>query len=255
MKIAVCVKTLTGAAVDMEDAFLRVGRTLPSVLPPFDAHAVEEALRIRERRGQEDEILLLAVGPREGLGGLKQALAMGADRAVLVADPKLADADISGVSTILAALVRREAPDLTLFCPWSGDIDGTLLVAMTAARLGIPSLGPLRSLAIDAATASGTRQTEGGDEQLGASLPCLAEISDATNKPRNPTLNDRRRANAKPIELLGLADLLPEANPASTQTRIIATTPAPSSRHPRIVEQQDAADQVIALLRERRLLT
>jgi electron transfer flavoprotein beta subunit len=254
MRIAVCIKMVTGAAVDAEDMILRAGRTLPAVLPTFDAHAVEAALRIRQERALNDEIVLLSIGAREGLGALRQALAMGADRAVLLSDPQLADADIVGISHILAALLQREAPDLVLSCPWSGDLDGSMLLAMTAARLKMASIGPLRSLAIEVLRVAGERQTEAGDEHVAADLPCLVEIADTINKPRSPTIKDRQKANAKPVELLTLRDLFDRETVALQETVMLDSAPAPSTRHPVLLQQHEAAEGVIALLRDRSLL-
>jgi len=252
VRIAVCIKTMTGGAVDQVDAFLRVGRTLPSVLPPFDCHAVEEALRIREREG--GEVVLVSIGPREGLGGLRQALGMGADRAILLGDAALTDADVAGMSRILAELLRQEAPDLTLFSPWSGDIDGALLVAMTAARLSLPSLGQVRSLEIAGGRAGGVRQVEAGNHALSCSLPCLVEVNDSINKPRSVSLKGRQQANAKPIRLLSLADLFGTDVPVLAQTRVTGIAPAPITRHPRLVADKEGAAEVIGLLREHRIL-
>jgi len=252
VKIAVCIKTMTGGAVDQADAFLRVGRTLPSVLPAFDTHAVEEALRIREREG--GEVVLVSVGPREGLGGLRQALGMGADRAILLSDPALAGADVAGISRILAELLRQEAPDLTLFSPWSGDVDGALLVAMTAARLGLPSLGQVRSLEIGAGRAKGVRQAEAGNHALTCALPCLVEVNDSINKPRSVSLKGRQQANAKPIRLMAIADLFGAEVPVLAQTRVTGIAPAPITRHPRLVSDKEAGPALVGLLREHRIV-
>jgi electron transfer flavoprotein beta subunit len=254
MKIAVCVKTITGAAVDAEDGFLRAGRTLPSVLPSFDAHAVEEAVRIRERGEGGDEIVLVSIGPREGLGGLRQALAMGADRAVLLSDPLLARADLTGISRLLAALLRREAPDLALFCPWSGDLDGSMLATMAAARLSIPCLGQLRSLMVADGRVRGERQAEDGDQWLAANMPCIVQINESINKPRNVTLKARQHANAKPVQLLSIADLLPDKDFRPSETSILAQRPAPMTRKPLLIQGDDAPEKVIGYLREQRLL-
>ena len=253
MKIAVCIKMMTGAAVDTADAFQRVGRTLPSVLPPFDTHAVEEGLRIRERLG--GEVVLVSIGAREGLGGLRQALGMGADRAVLLSDPALANADVAGISRVLAEMLRQEAPDITLFCPWSGDIDGALLVAMTAARMGLPSLGQLRRLDITDGRAHGVRQAEAGNHALSCALPCLVEINDSINKPRSVSLKGRAQANAKPVKLITLADVFGDAAPVLTQTQVTDISPAPVTRHPRLVSDKDAPAEFIAMLRQHRILS
>lgn len=257
MKIVVCIKTPSGGAVDAQDAFTRAARTLASVLPPFDCHAVEEALRLREK-GIAKEIVVVSVGSTEGLGGVKEALALGADRAVMLAAPELEGSDLLATSRALAALLRHEGADLYLSCPWSGDSDGTLLWAMTAERLGLPMIGQLRSLAIEDGKAKGERQAESGDYSLVAPLPCLVEVSENINKARYVTMKGRQAARAKPVKLVSLADigLTPESiGSAGSGSRVLAINNAPATRETVLIDgDAQAPAKVLAFLEAKGLL-
>jgi electron transfer flavoprotein beta subunit len=255
MKIVVCVKTATGAAVNATDAFQRAGRVGPAVLGPADAHAVEAALQLVERQGK-GEIVIAAVAPAECLGAVREALALGAHRGVLLSDPLLDRADLLAMSRALAALLRREAADLYLACPWSGDIDGSLLWAATAERLDLPVLGQARTMTVADDTVTIERQIEAGDLTLAAPLPCLVDITETINKPRYPTLKGRQAAKSKRIDILRLADLGIAPDMVVPGTEIVAQRPPPARRRPRVIDDPDTApDEILAFLDARGLLS
>lgn len=248
MKIVVLVKTATGAAVGREDAFWRSGRVLPGVLGPINAHGVEVAVRLRER-GVASEVAVIAMASSsEVLGGVREALAMGADRATLLGDPEIEALDLAARSRILAALIQREAADLHLFCPWPGDIDGTLLWGMTAARLGLPCLAQARSLEIDPCEATIVRQVEDGDAVMRASLPCFVDVAEAINKARHPTMKAIAAARSRPLDIIRLADLNISASAATfvrdiapvARSRETVTLDDPSTAPERLLELLDA---------------
>ncbi len=251
MKVLVCVKTATGAAVGAEDAFQRGGRVGMAVLAESDAHAVEEALRIVERAGG-GEIVAVAVAPAEALGAVREALALGAQRAVMLSDPALAAADLLAVSRALAALIAREAPDLSLACFWPGDIDGTMLWAAVAERLGRPVLTQARSLQLVEGRAIAQRQIEAGDITAAAPLPCLVEVTEAINRPRYATAKGKIAAKGKPLQLLRLSDLGLSCDAGS---RVVRLDRPPPRRRPEVLEDgAKAPERIVAFLAERRLL-
>lgn len=254
MKIVVCVKTATGAAVNATDAFRRAGRVGPAVLGPADAHAVEAALQLVERHGP-GEIVIAAVAPAECLGTVREALALGAHRGVLLSDPLLEHADLLAVSRALAALLRREAADLYLACPWSGDIDGTLLWAATAERMGLPVLSQARSMTLADGTMTIERQIEAGDLTVSASLPTLVDITETVNKPRYPTLKGRQAAKSKQVDILRLADLGVTPDLVAPGIKIMALRPPPARRWPVVIDDADRAPaEIMAFLEARDLL-
>ncbi len=247
MKVVVLIKTATGGAVDAEDAFTRAARTAPGVIGPADAHALEEAIRLREN-GLAHEAVCIALAPSsEVLGALREALAMGIDRAVLIADPAMEGADLLARSALVAAALSSEPADLYLNCTWSGDVDGTLLWAAVAERLGHPVMTQARHLSLAAESVTIERQVETGNVTLKADLPCLVEVTDTINKPRRASMKGRTAARAKPLAVLSLADL--EAAPAKNGTRIVALQSTPPTRTPTLLEGPAAtAENLVSFL-------
>jgi electron transfer flavoprotein beta subunit len=257
MKVVVCVNPATGGAVDDADGRIRAGNALVSALRESDAHAVEQALQIAEaeRAGGRPtvEIVVVTVGPVEALGALREALALGASRAVLIDDASLRDLDLVALSRVLAAALERERADLYLACTWSGDIDGLLLWTAAGERLGIPVVTQAATFAIDERGVSVTRQSERGDQQLSAAVPCMVELSATINQARYPTLKGRAAAQNKPVALvqpdeLGLTGLSPG-------TTVQAVRPAGHGRATVVVDDPAGAPEaIVTFLRERRLL-
>ncbi len=244
MKIVVCVKTSAGAAVSSADAFQRGGRVGVTVLPPFDAHAVEEALRIVEKAGT-GEVVVAAVAPSEALGAVREALALGAHRGVMLSDPALAASDVLAMSRALAALLARESADLYLTCSWSGDIDGTILWVATAERLRLPVLTQARSLNFADDEAVTTRQSEAGDVTMAAALPCMVEVTETINKPRYPTIKGKLAAKSKPIAIYRLADIGLSIEAAISGSNLVKVGRQPQRRQPVVIDSKDKAPQQI----------
>src|SRR5438067_5493019 len=116
MKIAVCIKQVpeANAPKRIDPGTKRLDRAGEATLNSFDVHAVEEALRVKERVG-DAEVVVVSMGPERTTDALRKALAMGADRAVLVSDPAAAGSDLVATSAVLARALEREGPDLVLF--------------------------------------------------------------------------------------------------------------------------------------------
>src|ERR1700679_2154432 len=127
MKIAVCVKAVPDAAIGkrLDPATGRLDRSGELALSDYDTHPLEEALRLRETEG--GEVVVVSMGPAKTMDSLRKALAMGADRAVLISDGALEGSDLVGTSRVLAAVLEREAPELVLFGQQSADGDGACL--------------------------------------------------------------------------------------------------------------------------------
>src|ERR671937_2483859 len=128
MKIAVCVKQVPEGAKRIDPATKRLDRSGEGALNSFDANAVEEALRLKEATG-EGEVVVLSLGPDKAQDALRKALAMGADRAILISDEAAAGSDLVATSYALAKALERESPDLVLFGQQAADSDGAVLGA------------------------------------------------------------------------------------------------------------------------------
>src|SRR5205085_620475 len=167
--------------------------------------AVEEALRLK---GDSDtEVVAISLGPQKALDSLRKALAMGADRAVLVSDDAAVGSDLVATSRLLAAALEREAADLVLFGQQASDADGAVLWAAVAERLGRPVVSQAMELAVDGGSVRVKRQTEFGYDTLEAPLPAVVAVSDAINEPRYPSLKGIMGAKKKPQDVLSLAEV------------------------------------------------
>src|SRR5207248_6654755 len=137
MRIAVCVKHVPEGHLRLDPGSKRLDRSGEGALNHFDANAVEEALRLKESAG-DAEVVVVSVGPAGAADALRKALAMGADRALLVSDDAVAGSDLVATSRVLAAALEREGADLVLFGQQASDSDGAVLWAAGADRLRRP---------------------------------------------------------------------------------------------------------------------
>ncbi len=258
MKIAVCVKHVPDATGHkrLDSATNRLDRSGEGALNPTDLNAVEEGLRLRDAHG--GEVVLVTVGPEKAAESLRKALAMGADRAVLVTDTLAEGSDLVATSRVLAGALERESADIVLFGQQSADGDGAVLWAAVAERLRLPVVSQVAELSTDGASVTGKRQTEFGYDVIRAPLPAIVAVSDAINEPRYPSLKGIMGAKSKPQDRLTLAEIgvaAGEAGESGSRTAVLAVTP-PTTKSDRVRIEDDgsAADRVLELLVERRLV-
>src|SRR5881392_2822618 len=148
MKIAVCVKYVPEGTKRIDPSTKRLDRSGEGALNHFDANAVEEALRLKESAG-DAEVVVVSVGPAGAADALRKALAMGADRALLVSDDAAAGSDLVATSRALAAALEREGADLVLFGQQASDPDGAVLWAAVADRLRRPLVSQAAELTVN----------------------------------------------------------------------------------------------------------
>src|SRR5256885_15526895 len=170
MKIAVCVKQVPEGNSRIDPGTKRLDRSGEGALNGFDANAVEEALRLKDASG-EGEVVLVSLGPAKAQDALRKALAMGADRAVLVSDDGAAGSDLGATSYALAKALEREHADLVLFGQQAGDSDGAVLWAAVADRLRLPVISQAAEVRHADGQLRGKRQTEVGYDVIEAPLP------------------------------------------------------------------------------------
>src|SRR5579863_936903 len=153
------------------------------VLNPFDEIALEEAVRLRER-GADVEIVAVGIGGAAWEEQMRVALAMGADRAILVLDDAPTDPGV--IAHLLAAVYARENPDLVLMGKQAIDDDYNQIGQMLAARLGIPqaTFASKIELSADGKTATVTREVDAGREMLQVTLPAVLTTDLRLNEPR-----------------------------------------------------------------------
>ncbi len=258
MKIAVCVKQVPeGVGRRLDPASKRLDRSGEGALNPFDAHAVEEALRLKEATG-EGEVVLVSLGPAKAQDALRKALAMGADRSVLVTDEAAAGSDLVATSYILGKALEREGADLVLFGQQAGDSDGAVLWAAVADRLRVPMVSQASELTHADERLTVKRQTEFGYDVIETAMPAVVAVSDAINEPRYPSLKGIMGAKSKPQETLSLADLGVEsdrAGEAGSHTEVYGLNEPPSREDARKIEDSgNAAEQIVEFLADKRLV-
>jgi electron transfer flavoprotein beta subunit len=213
MRIAVCVKH----AID--EAELKVDSSgnpqlagAASKMSTFDKNAVEEALRLKA--AHSGEVVVVTVGAPEAKKTMKEALAMGADRGVLVtADPM--SVDTKRTAELLSEAVKKAGPfDLVLCSEGSSDIYSGLVPPMLGELLGLPYVGYVRKLEVSGQSAKAERSMEDSVEVVEAPLPIVAAVVSEINEPRYPTLIQIIQAGKKPMEELAPDSLLPGSKPS-----------------------------------------
>jgi electron transfer flavoprotein beta subunit len=257
MKIAVCVKYVPEGAPRLDPGTKRIDRSGDGALNHFDTNAVEEALRIKEAAG-DGEVVLVSLGPEKALEALRKALAMGADRALLVSDAGAAGSDLVATSYVLAKALEREGADLVLFGQQGADSDGAVLGAAVAERLRRPVISQVAELKVESGSVRGKRQTEFGYDVIEAPLPAVIAVSDAINEPRYPSLKGIMGAKKKQQDTVSLADLGVEpgrVGEAGSRTGVAALGSPPARGDSRTIEDDgSAAEQILAFLQEKRLV-
>ena len=252
MKIAVCVKQVPEGTRRLDPETKRLDRSGEGALNPFDANAVEEALRLTDAAG-EGEIVLVSLGPAKAQDALRKALAMGADRAVLVSDEGAAGADLVATSAVLAKALEREGVDLVLFGQQANDSDGAVLWAAVADRLRLPVVSQAAEVTHADGKLTVKRQTEFGYDVIEVPLPAVLAVSDAINEPRYPSLKGIMGAKSKPQETVSLADI--GVDGLESHTEVYALNDPPARGESRKVEDDGNAPQaVLDFLVEKRLV-
>jgi electron transfer flavoprotein beta subunit len=257
MKIAVCVKQVPEGTSRIDPQTRRLDRSGEGALNAFDANAVEEALRLKDAGG-EGEVVLVSLGPAKAQDALRKALAMGADRAVLVNDEGAAGSDLVATSYALAKALARESADLVLFGQQAADSDGAVLWAAVAERLRLPVVSQAAEVVHADGKLTVKRQTEFGYDVIETPVPAVVAVSDAINEPRYPSLKGIMGAKSKPQETLSLADIGVEAGRVGEQgsrTEVVALgEPPPRGDSQKIEDDGNAAQAIVEFLAEKRIL-
>jgi electron transfer flavoprotein beta subunit len=255
MKILVAIKQVPDTATQIKisgsdpKAIDTAGITW--IVSPYDEFAVEEALRIKEKRGQ-GEVVAVSLGPDRVKEALRSTLAMGCDRAIHLNDPAWANADTLMTAQALAAVIKQEAPQLVLCGRQAIDDDMGAVAAQIAETLGWPCVSWIMEEAVDAdaKTARVGRQVEGGLEIFDVPLPAVASAQKGLNEPRYPTLKGIMGAKKKEIKDVKPGDLgLGAPTPQLTITALEALPARPPGR---IIqgETKDAVKELVRSLRE-----
>ncbi len=208
MNIAVCVKQIPDQSVPgkLDPSTHNLVREGKLILDDSDSYGVEMALQLVDRAGG-GEVTLISMAPNGEVSGLRTALAMGADKAVLVSDPALAGSDALTTAKVLAAAIRRNPFDLVMAATESTDgYTGTVPVQI-AEILDIPSVSFAKKVDIDNGVLKVQRQTESGYDEVECPLPALVSVTAGVVEPRYPSFKGIMAAKSKPVDTVDVAGL------------------------------------------------
>ena len=207
MKVLVCVKRVIDYNVKVRVKADRTGVELANVkmsMNPFDEIAVEEAVRLKEA-GKATDVIAVSLGPAQAQETIRTALAIGADRGILVE----ADQDLQplAVAKLLKWIVDKEQPQLVILGKQAIDDDSNQTGQMLAGLLGWPQATFASKLVLEDGGASVTREVDGGLETVAIKLPAIITVDLRMNTPRYASLPNIMKAKKKPIEVLKAASL------------------------------------------------
>src|SRR6202007_3221015 len=218
MKICVLVKEVPDAAVEkrINPSTGRLDRSGEKNLNPYDTHAIEAAMQIREGGAVEvDEIVAVTMGPESATSALHKAVSLGADRSVQLTDDDLAGSDVAATGYALAKVLEKESPDLVLLGQQSDDGECYTIGAVVADHLKMPSLTQVIKMAVlndGAPPLRCERQAEYGYDTVQVSLPAVISVGDAINEPRYLSLKAIMGARKKPLETVASGDVAIDAS-------------------------------------------
>jgi electron transfer flavoprotein beta subunit len=200
MKLLVCVKRVVDYNVKIRVKPDGSGVELANVkmsMNPFDEIAVEEAVRLKEQ-GKATEIVAVSIGPQQAAETIRTALAMGADRGILVKTD--ANVEPLGVAKILAKVVEQEKPDLIIMGKQAIDDDSNQTGQMLAALLGWPQGTFAFKVNVGEGAIDVTREVDGGLQTVGLKLPAIVTTDLRLNEPRYASLPNIMKAKKKPLD-------------------------------------------------------
>jgi electron transfer flavoprotein beta subunit len=230
-------------------------------LNPYDTHAIEAAMQIREGGASEvEEIVAVTMGPQSAVRALHKAVSLGADRSVHLSDPALAGSDVAATGYALAKALEREGPDLVLLGQQSDDGECYTIGAVVAEHLGMPSLTQVIKMDLEGEALRCERQAEYGYDTVQVNLPAVISVGDAINEPRYPSLKAIMGAKKKPLDSLSASDAGIEPDKVGGEhsaAQWVAAKPPPAKASGEVIEDEDTGEtveKVIAWLDERKLI-
>jgi electron transfer flavoprotein beta subunit len=270
MKIIVCVKQVIDPEISPEQIRIDKAGTgvvfdadIPEVINPYDEHALEAALRLKDAHG--GEITVLSLGNNLSRKVVKKALAMGADELVLAEDPLFKGIDTRTTAFYLAAAIQKLGSYDLILCgrqaaPW----DSGQVGLGVAELLGIPSISICRKVEMEGEGLRVEKCLDDGYEVVEAAVPLLATISNEIGKPRYPTLRGIRLATQKEPVIWKREDLaLPTRSRAAEQAHGPEGQPGPRLIRPQleancefidIESPEEAGVRLADILREKKIL-
>jgi electron transfer flavoprotein beta subunit len=262
MKICVLVKEVPDAAVEkrLDPSTGRMDRSGEKNLNPYDTHAIEAAMQVREGGTPVEDIVAVTMGPESAVRALHKAVSLGADRSIHLCGPELAGSDVAATGYALANALRHEQPDLVLLGQQSDDGECYTIGAVVAEHLGMPSLTQVIKMDVEDGALRCERQAEYGYDTVEVKLPAVISVGDAINEPRYPSLKAIMGAKKKPLDMLSIADAGIDAGMVggdNSGAHWMAVKPPPQKPPGEIIEDEDTGEtveRIVAWLEERKLI-
>ena len=263
MKICVLVKEVPDAAVQkrIDPATGRMDRGGEKNLNPYDTHAIEAAMQVREGGAAEvEEIVAVTMGPGSAVRALHKAVSLGADRSIHLSDDALAGSDVAATGYALARTLEREQPDLVLLGQQSDDGECYTIGAVVADHLKMPSLTQVIKMDVSGTTLTCERQAEYGYDTVEVDLPAVISVGDAINEPRYPSLKaimgaKKKQLDAKTTGDVGIDGSKVGADGSAVQCGDFKDPPQKAGGE--IIEDEDTnetVEKIVAWLDERKLI-
>ena len=263
MKICVLVKEVPDAAVEkrIDSSSKRIDRSGEKNLNPFDTHAIEAAMQVKEGGAVDvEEVVAVTMGPESAFRALHKSVSLGADRSVHLTDEALAGSDVCATGYALAKVLEAESPDLVLLGQQSDDGECYTIGAVVADHLRMPSLTQVIKIDVEDAKLRCERQAEYGYDTVSIELPAVISVGDAINEPRYPSLKAIMGAKKKPLEKLGIAEAgIDAAQIGAEGSRVDCGDfhDPPAKAGGEIIEDEDTnetVEKIVAWLDERKLI-
>ena len=263
MKICVLVKEVPDAAVEkrINPSTGRMDRSGEKNLNPYDTHAIEAAMQLREGgHVQVDEIVAVTMGPESAVRALHKAVSLGADRSVHLTDDSLAGSDVAATGYALAKALEKESPDLVLLGQQSDDGECYTIGAVVADHLKMPSLTQVIKLDVDGDALRLERQAEYGYDTVRVRFPAVISVGDAINEPRYPSLKAIMGAKKKPLETVSAGDVgIDSALVGGEGSRVQCGEfhDPPGKQAGQIIEDEntdETVEKIVSWLEERKLI-
>ena len=261
MKICCLVKEVPDAAVQKRLVNGRMDRGGEKNLNPYDTHAIEEAVRIKEGGNVSvDEVVAVSMGPDSADRAIRKAISLGVDRAIHLSDEAVAGSDVAATGYALAKALERESPDLVLLGQQSDDGECYTIGAVVADHLRMPSLTQVIKMDVAEGTLTCERQAEYGYDTVEVQTPAVISVGDAINEPRYPSLKAIMGAKKKPLDTLSAADVEIDASKVggdNARAVCFEFNAPPAKAAGQIIEDEDTnetVEKIVAWLEERKLL-
>jgi len=216
------------------------------IISPYDEFAVEEAIRIKEKQG--GSVTILSAGTEKAADAIRTALAMGADKGVLITDPAIQSCDGLGIARILAGALKTMTYNLIIAGQRAVDDDNYLVGTAVAEFLNIPSISFVVKQEIADNKIRCQRTVEGGTVTVESPLPMLFTTQRGLNEPRYASMQGIMTAKKKPIDKKSLKDI-GMADAGKPLTKILKLTFPPQRKAGQIIEGESAQAKAVALVK------